>query len=151
MLQPRHDSPAAAQIEGNLLQLGADHQIAIYRRDGACWVAEFRHGRGELTDATTWFRVPAGALLSCHRWRAAVLDTMQPLTPEFIDKIEQLHRPRARVSADRPDVVADAVSTAKRWLARWAARIAAMSSARRTGAPPSPCASLGDADAARQA
>lgn len=127
MLQPRHDSPGAPQIEGNLLQLGADHQIAIYRRDGACWVAEFRHGRGELTDATSWFRVPAGALLSCHRWRAAALDTMQALTPEFIDKIEQLHRPRARVSADRSEVVAEAVRSMKRWRARWTARIAARS------------------------
>ena len=50
--------------EGRLLRLGEGHEVAIYRRDGVCWPAEFRHGRGELIDAASWFRFHAGPALS---------------------------------------------------------------------------------------
>jgi len=46
-----------------LLKLDEGHWVAIYLRQGSNWVAEFRNGHGELTDAATWFRVPAGALV----------------------------------------------------------------------------------------
>ena len=47
-------SPSA--ITGNILHSSERHTVAIYRRDGQCWVANFQDGCGELTDAASWFR-----------------------------------------------------------------------------------------------
>jgi hypothetical protein len=82
-------SPA---ITGTLIHLSADHMVAFYVRDGACFAAEFREGRGEITELTTWFHFHAGPLRYCHSRRAAALDSTTVLTPEMIEKIEHLHR-----------------------------------------------------------
>lgn len=119
-----HEHVAAPSIDGNLLHLGEAHWVAIYRREGSSWVAEFRNGHCQLTDAATWFRVPAGALMSCHRWRAATLDTMQALTPELIDRIEQLHRRREHRPADRREALPAAAGTVERWLSTLARIVA---------------------------
>ena len=112
------DHPASAQkLTGNFLRLGDGHEVAIYMREGACWVAEFRHGRCELLDAATWFRSPGAPMMSSHRWRAAALHTMQRLPPEIVERIEQLHRQRAQVAVDRPIDWSAPLRAARRWLA----------------------------------
>ena len=74
-------------VEGHLLRLNERHEIAIYARDGRLWVAEFVEGRGELTDATTWFRFHAKA----HTCRRIALRSAVPLSKETLAKIEELH------------------------------------------------------------
>ena len=54
----------APSIYGHMITLGVDHSIAIYERNGECYVAEFRDGCGSLEDASSWFRFHAGVL----RW-----------------------------------------------------------------------------------
>ena len=79
-------------IHGQLLQLSAEHQVAIYSRCGVSWVAEFRNGHCQITDAGTWFRFDAGALRYSHDRRTAALESATPLTPEVIAKIERWHQ-----------------------------------------------------------
>jgi len=83
---------ATPSINGHMMDLDGGHIIAVYQRDGVCWVAEFRDGRGELHDAAVWFRFHAGALRYCHNRRLAALKSTVPLIPEMLEKIERLHR-----------------------------------------------------------
>jgi len=73
-----------------MIDLGTGHTIAIYKRNGVCWVAEFRDGRGERDYAGSWFRFHAGGLRYCHNRRRAALESSTPLTPEMLEKIERL-------------------------------------------------------------
>jgi hypothetical protein len=79
---------ATPSIEGNMIDLGAGNAIAIYERNGVCWVAEFYDGHGKLEYAGSWFRFHAGRLRAA---RAALKSTV-PLTPEMLERIECLHR-----------------------------------------------------------
>jgi hypothetical protein len=88
----RREKPPFSTISGTMVQLGARDTIAIYRWDDLSWVAHFRDGRGELSDAATWYRVHAGWLRSCRVGSMAALETVALLTPEMIEKIGQLHR-----------------------------------------------------------
>lgn len=78
--------------EGQLMQLDEQHAIAIYRREGTCWVAEFRGGTGVLVEASSWFHFDVGELRHSHGRRAAALRSATALTPEISKKIECLHR-----------------------------------------------------------
>jgi hypothetical protein len=79
-------------IDGHLLQLGEGHEVAIYTRDGMCWVAEFKDGRGELFNAGTFFRFHAGVLRYSHRPYAVACASATVLTPEALERIERLHQ-----------------------------------------------------------
>jgi hypothetical protein len=85
------DDPPTIAVTGHVMQLGEHHSVAIYQRNGRCWVAEFRDGRGELIDAAGWFRSHLGALRYSHGHRMAALATMRPITADVIGKIEDLH------------------------------------------------------------
>jgi hypothetical protein len=87
---PETSLPNAAA--GQLLHLGERHLVAIYTREGVCWVAEFRDGRGELIDPATFFHFHTGALRYSHGRRAAALASATALTPEVLEKIERLHQ-----------------------------------------------------------
>jgi hypothetical protein len=74
-------------MEGNLLRLSETREIAIYRRGGVAWVADFRGGRGELFTAGEWFALNGrGSLL-----RRVGLASIVPLPVDLIEKIERLH------------------------------------------------------------
>jgi hypothetical protein len=88
----QRERPPFSTISGTMVQLGARDLIAIYRWDDLSWVAHFRDGCGELSDASTWFRVHAGWLRSCRVGSMAALETITTLTPEMIEKIGGLHR-----------------------------------------------------------
>jgi hypothetical protein len=79
---------ATPSINGNMIDLGTGYVIAIYERNGVCWVAEFYDGRGEFDDAGAWFRFYAGRLRAAR----VALKSPTPLTPEMLEKIERLHR-----------------------------------------------------------
>ena len=72
--------------------MGEGHEVAIYTRDGAFWVAEFKDGRGELLNAATFFRFHAGVLRYRNRRHAATLESAMTLTPELLERIEGLHQ-----------------------------------------------------------
>ena len=79
-------------IDGHLLQMGEGHEIAIYTRDGVFWVAEFREGRSELHNGTTFFQFHAGALRYSKKPYALARASATELTPEVLDRIERLHQ-----------------------------------------------------------
>ena len=81
---------SAPSINGHMITLDAGHLIAVYERDRACYVAEFRGDYGEFGSADTWFRFHSGILRYCRNGRAS-LDSAAPLTPEMVHKIERLH------------------------------------------------------------
>jgi hypothetical protein len=84
------EARTAPSINGHMIALGAEHSIAVYERNGVCWVAEFCDGRGTLEYATSWFRFHAGGLRYCHNRRTA-FQSSTPLTPKMLQKIERLH------------------------------------------------------------
>jgi hypothetical protein len=77
----------AEATDGSLLRLGDEREIAIYRRDGVAWVADFRGGRGELFTAGEWFALNGrGSAL-----RRAGTESIAPLPARVIERIERLH------------------------------------------------------------
>jgi hypothetical protein len=88
----QREKPPFSTISGTMVQLGARDMVAIYRWDDLSWVAHFRDGCGELSDAATWFRVHAGWLRSCRVGSVAALETITTLTPEMVEKLGHLHR-----------------------------------------------------------
>jgi hypothetical protein len=88
----QRERPPFSTISGTSVRLSERDTIAIYRWDGLSWVAHFRDGYGELSDAATWFRVHAGLLRSLQVGSVAKLETVEMLTPEMISRIARLHR-----------------------------------------------------------
>jgi hypothetical protein len=110
-----------------MVQLGTSDVIAIYRWDGLSWVAHFRDGCGELSDATTWFRDHAEWLRSCRVGSMAVLETITTLTPEMIEKIGQLHRQTEAEQARRAGTSLAAIAAVGRACGKVASRLHAWS------------------------
>lgn len=88
-------------ISGNVIHLGEGRRVAIYQRDGVCWVADFQGSTGQLVDAASWFRFHAGVLRYSHGRRRAALDAMTPISPELAAQIQLLHRSR-NAAPERP-------------------------------------------------
>lgn len=109
-MNTQRERPPFSTINGTMVQLGARDTIAIYRWDDLSWVAHFRDGRGQLSDAATWFRVHAGWLRSCRVGSLAALETVTTLTPEMIEKIGRLHRQTEAQQARRATVSLAAIA-----------------------------------------
>jgi len=92
LLNAKPETHAEASIDGYVIGRGGAHSIAIYERNGASWVAEFRDGRGELMNANTWFYFHAERLGYWHRRQA--YKSAQPLPLPMLVEIERLHRER---------------------------------------------------------
>jgi hypothetical protein len=102
---------ATPLITGNMIDLGAGHVIAIYERNGVCWVAEFHDGLGEFDCAGSWFRFSAGRLRAAR----TALKSPTPMTAEMMEKIERLHC-ASEARQERILAVPRAVSAAaQRW------------------------------------
>jgi hypothetical protein len=86
----------AAVENGNLLRLGETRQLAIYRRGGVAWVADFRGARGELFTAGEWFALNGG--------RASLLRRAEPepLPADVIERIQRLHGAQDRAPQAAP-------------------------------------------------
>jgi hypothetical protein len=102
---------ATPSINGNMIDLGTGYVIAIYERDGVCWVAEFYDGRGEFDYAGAWFRFYAGRLRAAR----VALKSPTPLTPEVLEKIERLHRASEAREARILAVPRAVAAAAQRW------------------------------------
>jgi hypothetical protein len=102
-----------------MIDLGAGYVIAIYERNGVCWVAEFHDGRGEFDYAGSWFRFYAGRL----RATRAALKSPTPLTPEMLEKIERLHRASEAREERRLAMLRTVAAAAQRWAIRVVSRL----------------------------
>ena len=90
-------------ITGSVIHVDDGQSVAIYRRHGVCWVADFQWGAGQLVDAASWFRLHAGVLRYSHGRRAAALESMAPISPQLAEQIERLHRSANPAAPDRPE------------------------------------------------
>jgi hypothetical protein len=97
----QRERPPFSTITGTMIQLGARETVAIYCWDDLSWVAHFRDGGGELSDAAAWYRANAAWLRACHIGSKASLETITTLTPEMIERIGRLHRRTEERSAQR--------------------------------------------------
>ena len=113
-MNTHRERPPLSTISGTMMRLSERDTIAIYRWDELSWVAHFRDGYGELSDAATWFRVHAGLLRSYRVGSLAALETVETLTPEMISRIARLHQwTDAQLSRQPAAVIA--LSSAFRW------------------------------------
>lgn len=80
-------------MQGQLLTLGDEHQVAIHSRGGELWVADFRGDHYELVSAAAWFRLHCGICHMSFSLRRA-LRFAAPLSNEMVATIERLHRRR---------------------------------------------------------
>lgn len=126
----QRERPPFSTISGTTVQLSARDTIAVYRWDDLSWVAHFRDGRGELSDAATWFRAHATWLRSCRVGSVAAIETVALLTPEMIEKIGHLHRQteakrasQAGASIAAIDAFGRACAEIAATLQRWSVRL----------------------------
>jgi hypothetical protein len=82
-----HGRDEAAVENGKLLRLGECREIAIYRRGGVTWVADFRGARAELFTPGEWFAFNGRSSLL----RRAGRDSIAPLPADVIARIARLH------------------------------------------------------------
>ena len=122
-MDKQRERPDFSTISGTMVQLGEDDTVAIYRWDGTSWAARFRHGHGELSDATTWFRVNAAWLRSRRVGSVAVLETVKMLTPEMVERIGELHREMDARAAGRAASSRVAMAAFRQRLRRLASRL----------------------------
>src|SRR5437660_6762918 len=97
------EEPLKRPIQGQLLRLSRRRQVAIYLRDDELWVADFIDGRGEITDARTWFRFNCASPSPSPMRRRMVLESAIPLSSSLAQKVERLHRLSA--ASDNQDAV----------------------------------------------
>ena len=97
------EEPLKRPIQGQLLRLSRRRQVAIYLRDDELWVADFIDGRGEITDARTWFRFHCASSSPSSMRRRMVLESAIPLSASLAQKVERLHRINA--ASDNQDAV----------------------------------------------
>lgn len=76
-------------LNGNLLRLGGSREIAIYLRNGAAWVAEFKNGRGAVSSLSAWFSLYGRTLV--HAQRRGEVDIMSPIPEDVVARIERIH------------------------------------------------------------
>ena len=93
-----HTSP----LNGNLLRLGEQREIALYLRDGTAWVAEFKKGCGEISSVGAWFSLYGRALV--HAQRRGEVDIISPIPEDVAARIERLHL-RMEKQSDAPVIL----------------------------------------------
>ncbi len=100
-MDAKSETGAAATIDGHAIDLGPAHWAAFYDRNGVSWVAEFRGGRGEVMNASTWYYFHAGRLGYWNSQRGGGRFST-PLTPDMLEAIQRLHEAKeARAASPR--------------------------------------------------
>ena len=87
-MNTNQEQNSASRVNGNLLTLGDQREIAIYLRDNMAWVAEFKHGRASVSMASHWFSANQGGRVLRHMELAPIA----PLPDEVMERIERLHQ-----------------------------------------------------------
>ena len=107
-------------VQGSLLRLSERHEVAIYLREGAGWVADFHDGRATLHSVSEWHGSGSGRML-VHAQRRDAVETISPLPDEVVQRIESLHR-----RMEEPTVgpfVQNSLAALAVCLRRWSARL----------------------------
>ena len=107
-------------VQGSLLRLSERHEVAIYLREGAGWVADFHDGRATLHSVSEWHGSGSGRML-VHAQRRDAVETISPLPDEVVQRIESLHR-----RMEEPTVgpfVQNSLAALAVCLHRWSARL----------------------------
>jgi len=87
-MNTNQEQNGASRLNGNLLRLGDQREIAIYLRDNMAWVAEFNNGRVSVSTASHWFSVNQGGRVLRHMDLASIT----PLPDDVMERIERLHQ-----------------------------------------------------------
>jgi hypothetical protein len=87
-MNTNQEQNGASRLNGNLLRLGDQREIAIYLRDNIAWVAEFNNGRASVSTASHWFSVNQGGRVL----RQMDLASITPLPDDVMERIERLHQ-----------------------------------------------------------
>jgi hypothetical protein len=110
------DRGVSGPLFGQLLRHSERREVAIFLRDGVLWVADFIDGRGELVEATTWFRFHCGAYSTRQVRSRMVRESATPLSADLVQRIERLPRPVAsRRTGPMDRVVAAIAAHTTRW------------------------------------
>ncbi|HEY2558763.1 MAG TPA: hypothetical protein VGI48_03530 [Caldimonas sp.] len=122
-MNTQRERPPFSTIAGTSVRLSERESIAIYRWDDLSWVAHFRDGCGELSDAATWYRAHGGLLRS--RWVGTpdALERVEILTPEMVARIARLHQRVAAEQARRDAAAAASAAALRRMCARMVAAL----------------------------
>lgn len=108
-MNTNQEQNGASRLNGNLLRLGDQREIAIYLRDGMAWVAEFQNGRASVSTAGHWFSANQGGRVL----RQMELASIAPLPDEVIERIERLHQ-RLAQAGRRPATSSEAATVVAR-------------------------------------
>ena len=87
-MNTNQEQNGASRLNGNLLRLGDQREIAIYLRDNMAWVAEFNNGRASVSTASHWFSANQGGRVLRHMELASIV----PLPDDVMERIERLHQ-----------------------------------------------------------
>src|SRR5262245_11917110 len=89
-MKANREQRAAGRIEGCVLKLREGHEVAIYLRDGAASIAEFRDGAAELCAPGAWMSVNGRGLVGAQR--RGEIEAGAPISAAMAERIERLHR-----------------------------------------------------------
>lgn len=87
-MNTNQEQNGASRLNGNLLRLSDQREIAIYLRDNMAWVAEFNNGRANVSTASHWFSANRGGRVL----RQMDLTSIVPLPDDVMEQIERLHQ-----------------------------------------------------------
>ena len=107
-------------VQGSLLRLSERHEVAIYLREGAGWVADFHDGCATLHSVSEWHGSGSGRML-VHAQRRDAVETISPLPDEVVQRIESLHRRMEEPTAG--PFVQNLLAALAVCLRRWSARL----------------------------
>jgi len=111
---------STSAVQGSLLRLSERHEVAIYLREGAGWVADFHDDRATLHSVSEWHGSGSGRML-VHAQRRDAVETISPLPDEVVQRIESLHRRMEEPTAG--PFVQNLLAALAVCLRRWSARL----------------------------
>jgi hypothetical protein len=103
---------STSTIHGTVLRLGDKLAIAIYLRNGAVSVADFRDGSGRIMSLAEWHTVHARRLARAQR--RDEVEIVSPIPEEVAARIERLHRSLAETPAHSLEQALGALPTEMR-------------------------------------
>ena len=112
-MNTNQEQNGASRLNGNLLRLGDQREIAIYLRDNMAWVAEFNNGRASVSTASHWFSANQGGRVLRHMELASIT----PLPDDVMERIERLHQ-RLAQAARHPVTSSETATVVARFRSR---------------------------------
>jgi hypothetical protein len=114
-MDTNREHAGASPLQGNLLRLNDGREVAIYMREGAAWIAEFKDGKAGLHAAGEWFGAGHGRRLA-HAQRRGEVEYLSPIPEEVVERIERLHQYVPASSDASATMVSRAIDRLATWL-----------------------------------